>query len=105
MLRRFAALFVAAVLASPAVAADDLLNLMPRQGGFVLVVESPRAMADTAAAVKTLQNALNLPQIRTLLDAPGVKRSALLLAHVESELVAKWPELLEKLAGGGIALG
>jgi hypothetical protein len=104
MPRRTAAIVLLAFSAASATAADDLPRHIPKQATFFWVVEKPRAVIDAVASVPQLRAAQNFPQVRALYETPGAKRLLQLLDHVEVELGAKWPELADKLAGGGIAL-
>jgi hypothetical protein len=104
MLRRSAAILVLLAAAVPAAADENLLRLVPKQATFVWVVEKPRAVVDAVAAIPQLEAARQFPQVRALYETAGAKRFLKLLAHLEAELGAKWPELIDKVAGGGVAL-
>ncbi|HEY2787762.1 MAG TPA: hypothetical protein VGJ05_22585 [Fimbriiglobus sp.] len=105
MPRRIVALFAFLLPAAPAVAADDLLQWMPREARFVFVADRPREVIETLQSLPPLQAAKSFPQVRAVYESPGAKQFFQLLSHYEMELGAKWPELLDKLAGGGIAFG
>jgi hypothetical protein len=104
MPRRSAAILVVLAAAVPAAADDNLFRLIPKQATFVWVVEKPRAVFNAVAAIPQLEAARQIPQVRALYEMAGAKRLLQLLAHVEAELGAKWPELIDKVAGGGVAL-
>jgi hypothetical protein len=104
MTRRFAAVFVLFGLAVPVSAADDLLRLVPKDSTFVWVVDKPREFVEAVASVPQLAVARNFPQVRAAYETGSAKQFFQLLDYFESELGAKWPELLDKFAGGGFAL-
>src|SRR5262249_44053776 len=94
------ALLVALAVTSPTRAAEtpDPLRCIPASSQVVVKVENPRKLAEAVVALDALKPAQGIP------PAPG-RRWLQMLAYVEQELGAKWPELLDQLAGGGIALG
>ncbi|HYH69108.1 MAG TPA: hypothetical protein VD866_30720 [Urbifossiella sp.] len=99
---RPAALFVLLAVA-PAARADapDPLRFVPPTTQFFLKVERPRALAETVTGLDAVKSAPSLGPVRDVLDAPVVRRGFQLLDYVERELGAKWPELLDQVAGGG----
>jgi hypothetical protein len=54
--------------------------------------------------IEAVQQALQLPFVREQLDSPLFQRFLQLVRYYESDLGRPWPELLDKLAGGGITL-
>jgi hypothetical protein len=104
MPRRSTAILLVLATAVPAAADENLLRLVPKLATFVWVVEKPRAVVDAVAAIPQLEAARQFPQVRALYETAGAKRLLQLLAHVEVELGAKWPELIDRVAGGGVAL-
>ena len=101
-----AAVLVAAA-AAPAAAADtpDPLRYLPPSSPLVVKVEGPRKLAEAVVALEAFETARGIPQARGVLDSAQVRRALQVLAFFERELGAKWPELLDQLAGGGVALG
>lgn len=93
-----------AVFAGPA-AASDVLKHVPKEAGFVLVVEKPRQLVEAVRNQDAVQSALALPAAREALDSTTARRFFQLLAYYERDLGAKWPDLLDKIAGGGLAVG
>jgi hypothetical protein len=104
MPRRSAAIVVILAVAVPAAADDSLLRLVPQPATFVWVVEKPRAVVDAVASIPQLEAARQFPQVRALYETAGAKRLFQLLSHVEAALGAKWPELIDKVAGGGVVI-
>jgi hypothetical protein len=85
--------------------AADPLDCMPKSAQLVVVVDRPRTLAEAITKLEAFKQAQTLPQVRQLYDSPTVQRLLRLLAFAEKELGAKWPELLDQVAGNGIALG
>lgn len=102
-----AALTVATVAAAPVAAADRAhpLEFVPASARIVVCVENPRKLAEAVLMLDAVSQAEALAPVRTVLDSAGVRRGFQVLAFFEKELGAKWPELLDQLAGGGVALG
>ena len=96
---------VALVFAAHAARAADPLDSIPPSAHVVLVSDSPRKLVEAATGLDAFQRAQKLPQYRAIYDSAPAKRAFALLALFEKELGAKWPELLDQLAGGGAAVG
>src|SRR4051812_32016355 len=93
-------------LASPArLHAADPLDSIPPSTQLVIVSDDPRKLAEAVTGLDALQKAQTLPQYRAIYDSAVAKRAFQLLALFEKELGAKWPELLDQLAGHGAAIG
>ncbi len=101
---RPAALLLLVLFAPSVRAADpppDPLRFVPAKAQFFLKVEHPRALVETITGLAAVKDAPSLGPIRDVLDSPPARKGLQLLAFVERELGAKWPELLDQLAGGG----
>lgn len=96
-----------ALSAAPVAAAEtpDPLRYIPATAQVVVKVEHPRTLAEAVVALEAFESARSIPQARDVLDSAPVRRALQMLAFFERELGAKWPELLDQLAGGGIAIG
>jgi hypothetical protein len=81
------------------------LRLIPAEADLVLQVDSPRRAAEAVVNLDSLKQLQAFPAFKELLDNTQARRGQQLLAYFEKELGAKWPELLDRLAGGGIAVG
>lgn len=99
---RFTPVLVLAI-AGPAWA--DPLRYIPKEAGIIVVVENPRAIAEAVRDLGAYESAQSLPAVREALDATQVRRFFQLIAYYERELGMSWPNLLDKLAGKGIAVG
>lgn len=101
---RPAALLVLLALAPAGRAADpapDPLRFVSQKAQFFVKVERPRALAEAVAGLDAVKAAPTLGPVRDVLDSPAVRRGFQLIGFVERELGAKWPALLDQLAGGG----
>jgi hypothetical protein len=85
-------------------AADDPLRLVPRQADFTLRIESPRKLVEAVMATEPLRELTQFAAVREALQSTNARRGAKLLAYYEKELGAPWPDLLDRLAGGGVVL-
>ncbi len=101
MCRTIAALFLVAASAS---AADDPLRLVPKQADFALRVDSPRQLIERVGALEPLRALTRFSAVRESLESTNTRRARQFLAYYEKELGMPWPELLDKLAGGGVVL-
>lgn len=97
------ALIAVLILALPAYA--DPLNCIPKQANLVIKIESPRSLVENAVRLDAWRKLQAFPQIKEVLDSPSTRRFHQLLQYVENETQTRWPELIDKLAGKGIALG
>jgi hypothetical protein len=70
-----------------------------------MVADNPRKLVEAVTTLDAVKAAQKLPQYRDIYDSVAAKRAFRLLALFETELGAKWPELLDQLGGGGVALG
>jgi hypothetical protein len=98
---------VVVVLAVPSSFAQskDPLRFFPESTPVILKVERPRALVEAILKHDLAKQAQELQIVRDFLDSADLRRFFQLVAHFEKELGAPWPELLDKLAGGGAAVG
>ncbi|HKA08775.1 MAG TPA: hypothetical protein VKD71_16060 [Gemmataceae bacterium] len=83
----------------------DPLRFLPESTDVVLKIEKPRALVDAIVHHDLAKQAQELQFVREFLDSADARRFFRLVAYFEKELGAPWPELIDKLAGGGIAAG
>lgn len=93
--------FVAAVHAQPS---TDPLRFIPDKANLVIKVEHPAKFLQSIASLEAFKQAERLDAVRKALDTAQARRFFEFIAYYERDLGAKWPDLLDKLAGGGIAL-
>src|SRR5262245_9501144 len=82
----------------------DPLRLVPKQADLVLTIDAPRKLADAIASVEPLRQLAQFSAVRELLDSTNSRRFRQLIDYYEKEVGASWPELLDRVAGGGVAL-
>lgn len=105
-MRSLTSCFIAIVLVVPIAAAPpDPLRLVPKEVTLVLKVEKPRRLVEAIVNQGAYRDYQDLPQVREVFESTGSRRFFQLLTHAETKLGAKWPELLDTLAGGGMAVG
>lgn len=97
--------FVFAVAAARAESPPDPLRLLPQEADFVLKIENPRQLVDAVHYGEVIEQLQALPAFREQFDSTNVRRFLQLLTHYEKQLGHDRMELLDRLAGGGIALG
>jgi hypothetical protein len=100
----FAALAICVLVPYSSIAADDPLRFIPDQADLVIKVENPRRLIEGFLSLPAVKNAERLDVVRQALDSAPARRAFELIAYYERDLGAKWPELLDQLAGGGIAV-
>lgn len=101
-----ALLAAVAVLAHPRPTPAAPLDLLPKEAGLVVAVEQPRRLIETALKIPAYRTSIRaIPGVREVLDSTAARRLFQFVAYAEKELGASWPELLDKLAGDGIAIG
>ena len=98
---------LALLLAGPVRAADtpDPLRYVPDSAQVVVKVENPRQLAEALTGLRAAQDARQLAQVQAVLDSTAARRVFQMIGYLERELGAKWPELLDQLASGGVAVG
>lgn len=103
---RLAAVVLLVALAAPAVAGPaDLLATVPAEANLAVVVENPRRLVETLRGLNAYQSAQALPTVRETLASTQLRRFFQFITYYEQELGAKWPDLLDKLAGRGLVIG
>lgn len=102
---RFLPALAAVALFTLSAAAKDPLRFLPDSTNVVIKVEKPRAFVEAFLNHDLAKEAQNLQIVRDFLDSADARRFFQLLAHYERELGAKWPDLIDKLAGDGVAIG
>jgi hypothetical protein len=103
-MRPLAVLFLALVPIAARAEPPHPLRFVPQEANLVVRVEHPRLVVETVTGLDLVRQTQSLPFVREQLQAPGFERFLQLLAYAEKELGAKWPELLDRLAGNGLTL-
>ncbi len=99
-----ACLALLATAAARAEAPPDPLRLVPDQADLFIEVKQPRQIAEALTTHDLLKQLQAVDQVKELLDSTSYRRFYQLVAYFEKELGARWPDLLDRLAGGGMVL-
>jgi hypothetical protein len=81
------------------------LRLIPDRAEALLLIPSPRVLAENVVGHRFFAKLLESPVIKEQLDSTNIRRARQLLAYFERSLGGRWPALLDDIAGGGIAVG
>jgi hypothetical protein len=106
-LRAAAGLLLLAGLALPARAEGppSPLRLMPDQADLLIEIKNPQRLVETLTALDAVEKLRQFPSVKEILNGTTYKRFYQLVAHFEKEMGAKRSEILDRVAGGGMALG
>jgi hypothetical protein len=80
-------------------------RLIPAEADLLVEVPKPRQAIEALLTLDALKQIQSLPQLKEFYNSTNYRRFLQLVAYFERELGAKWPELLDRIAGGGVALG
>jgi hypothetical protein len=80
------------------------LNLVPAETDLLVQVKEPRRLIEALTSFEAVQQLQQFPAAREFLNSTNARRARQLIAYFERELGAPWPELVERLAGGGAAV-
>jgi hypothetical protein len=83
----------------------DPLRLIPEQADLLIKVEKPRALIETLLNLEVVKQLQGFEAFQEFYDSTNLRRFYQLIAYFEKELGGRWPDLLDRLAGGGIAIG
>lgn len=83
----------------------DLLRYIPKQADAAFIVDQPRRLIDVARTFPPLQQLFAFPAVREQIESTSGKQFLQLVSYFEKTLGHAWPELVNKLAGGGAVLG
>jgi hypothetical protein len=96
------------VLVTAAARADQIaspLRLIPDNTDVLIEVPNPRQLVEALLNFDAVKDLSQLGVSKELLSSTRYRRFYQLVAYFEKHLGAKWPELLDRLAGDGAALG
>ena len=104
----FSAGLVASLLVATSVRAETKtpspLRLLPAESQYLVQIHEPRQFVERVTTLDAVTKFHNLAAVKEQLDATGPRRLRQLLAHFEKKLGATYPQLLDDVAGGGIAI-
>ncbi len=96
---------IVAVLALTGVGRADPLQFVPDSVQIVAKVENPRKLFEAITTLDAANDVQQLAPVKAVLDSTIARRLFQMLGHLERKLGAKWPELLDQIAGNGLAVG
>ena len=96
-------LFIGAVVAR-ADSPPSPLKLVPPQADLVVQVDSPRQLVEAFTKLDLVEQLQKLDAIQEAIGSTYSRRFYQLIAYFETQLGARWPDLLDRLAGGGAVL-
>ncbi len=82
----------------------DPARFLPAQAQLFLKVEKLDALLTSITKLESFEKIYELDIVRPYVDSTQVRRFYQLIDYYERELGAPWPELVDRLAGGGMAL-
>lgn len=91
-------------VAAPPVRAEsppDPLRLIPEQADLFVKIDNPRRLIEVARNLDLLKQLQQFQVVQEYNHSTNQRRFLQFVAYFEKELGAKWPELLDRLAGGG----
>jgi hypothetical protein len=97
-------ILLAAALVVRAETTAQPLRLISDQADFVVQVHQPRKLVESITTLDILKQALKIEAVREIYDSTNYRRFFKLVGYFEKELGHPWPELLDRLAGGGMAV-
>src|SRR5262245_2878094 len=109
MHRKLAILFLAIgcslqISGARAEAPPDPLRLIPEQADLFIKFEKPRQLVDSLLNLEFVKQLQTLEAFQELYDSTNARRLYQLIAYFEKELGGRWPDVLDRLAGGGIVI-
>jgi hypothetical protein len=82
----------------------DPLRLVPNEADLFLKIERPRKIIETGLNLDAFKQLRELEAVQEVYDSTNFRRLYQLVGYYEKELGTSWPEILDKVAGGGIVL-
>ncbi len=90
---------------SRAEAPPSPLRLIPAEADLLVEFKSVRQLHDLILDLDVVKELRKFPNTREFFNSTQARRFFQLLAYYEKELGQQYPDLLEQLTGGGVALG
>src|SRR5262249_13884927 len=82
----------------------DPLRLIPEEADFVIKIDHPRRLVDMVLNLDVLKPVREFQAVKDVTARNNARRFFQLVAYFEKESGVKWPEMLDRLAGGGVVL-
>src|SRR5208283_243986 len=83
----------------------DPLRLIPDQADLVFKIERPRQLVEAIINLDVIKQLQTLEAFKEFNDSTNYRRFYQFLAYFEKQMGGQWPDLVDRLAGGGAALG
>jgi hypothetical protein len=99
---------LALALTATAARADgppDPLRFFPDRADVVVKVEQPRRLAEGFTRLDAVRELQKIEAVRELLDSTNARRAKQLLGYLEKQLGVAYFDMIDRVAGGGIAAG
>jgi len=90
--------------ASQADTPADPLRLVPEEADLFVKIERPRKLIETGLGLDAFKQLLQLEAVQEFYDSTNFRLFYKLIAYYEKELGMPWPEILDRVAGGGIVV-
>jgi hypothetical protein len=100
--------YLALALLAPAARADsppDPLRFVPDRADVIVRVEQPRRLVEGFIGLEAVKELQKFDAARELLDSTNARRAKQLLGFFEKRLGVGYFDMIDRLAGGGIAAG
>jgi len=81
------------------------LAYIPDQADLLIQVKQPRQLVEAFTTLDVYKQLQSFAGAREFFASTTYRRFTQLVAYFEKELGASWPELLDRLGGGGLAIG
>jgi hypothetical protein len=82
-------------------APPDPLRLVSDQADLVVEIKSPRKLIESYLTLAPVKALFDLEPFQEFYDSTNFRRFNQLITYFEKELGGKWPDLVDRLAGGG----
>lgn len=80
------------------------LRAIPETADIVVQTANARHLAEAFTTIEQWKQLRSIESIKELTQSTQARRLSQMVGYFERELGAKWPELLDQIAGGGVAL-
>src|SRR5947209_7966211 len=81
------------------------LHCIPDRADLVVVLEHPRKLVETVYHLDLFKQFQRLDAVREAYDSTNSRRFFQLVTYFEKQLGVPWPEMIDRVAGGGAAFG
>src|SRR5260370_6432960 len=79
----------------------DPLRLVPDEANLFLKIERPRKLIETGLNLDAFKQLRELESVQEVYDSTNFRRFYQLVSYYEKELALPWPDILDRIAGGG----